>query len=387
MSGVEETFLRLCLVADVARAEGGQRRLLDGGTLRPSVLVALAQEHGLLPAVHGVLTRLGAKDAWPALAELVAKAQARHGLWALEATRQLVLALDALTNAAVVALAFKGPVLGAQLFGSVASREFLDLDLLIHERSLERAVRALHPLGHRLSEELTPSVLRHEVMHHGRVNLWPASEAGFPVDLHLRLLPTLRGYARATDELLTRAKAVTVGGREVPTLALEDLAVFLCAHGAKHGWRRLGWARDFAALLAHPTLDWERAFDRAREVGARRFLTLGILFVHQLTGTALPPLVLPRLRKAPAVGRLAKALAAPRARLPLRLWEHAIFLAGMDGVRDRAAYVSSTLFSPTLEDVLRLTPRARALAPLTRGLRVAGKAGRALLLRAQPPYF
>ncbi len=63
----------------------------------------------------------------------------------------------------------------------------------------------------------------------------------------------------------------------------------LCAHGAKHGWTRLVWICDVAAIVAnHPDLDWAVVVDEARRLGIERMLRIGLPLARDLVGCGVP---------------------------------------------------------------------------------------------------
>jgi hypothetical protein len=78
-------------------------------------------------------------------------------------------------------------------------------------------------------------------------------------------------------------------GTDVCTFPPEELLLFLCAHGAKHGWRRLEWICGVAELLrVRPQLDWDQVFKLAEQLGSRRMLFVGLSLATNLLGATLP---------------------------------------------------------------------------------------------------
>jgi hypothetical protein len=78
--------------------------------------------------------------------------------------------------------------------------------------------------------------------------------------------------------------------RAATALALspEHLALFLCAHGAKHYWERLGWICDVGRLLqVEKTVDWTGVFAEASETDTSRILSLGLLLARDLLGAEI----------------------------------------------------------------------------------------------------
>ena len=68
---------------------------------------------------------------------------------------------------------------------------------------------------------------------------------------------------------------VLLCGRMVPTLAHDDLALYLAAHGTKEGWRYLKWVCDFGEFFRkYQNLSWETMLDRAEQSHSSRPLQL-----------------------------------------------------------------------------------------------------------------
>jgi hypothetical protein len=142
---------------------------------------------------------------------------------------------------------YKGPVLATSVYGNLALRQFVDLDLMIHRHDVLEAKEVLASLGYRPQYQLTraqeaallASQCEYAFTHEdgeSTVELrWEITEHfSFPLD---------------TERLWERLEQVPLGGDNVPTLSPEDTLLILCAHGAKHLWERLGWICDVAELV------------------------------------------------------------------------------------------------------------------------------------------
>ena len=106
----------------------------------------------------------------------------------------------------------------------------------------------------------------------------------------------------------------------------EHMLLFLCAHGAKHYWARLGWICDIARLLQVETeLDWDYVLAQAGAQRASRMLFLGLLLASDLLRVEIPK----------AVALLARA-ETPARSLAATIVEHILM---------NSAALDSTLFS------------------------------------------
>ena len=221
--------------------------------------------------------------------------QPENAGWNLSLTRELLRVMALLEKAGIPAISFKGPVLAAQYYGDIGLRQFGDLDILVSRRDVPRAKGILLSSGYRtlLCRWFDPHC---QLLH---------LEGKTVVELHWELMPRIFYVAFDWKSLWNRAEPVSIEGTDVRTLSAEDLLLFLCAHGAKHLWERLGWVCDVAQLLrARPGLDWDRLLQSARKVGAERMLLLGFFLAHDLMGVELPALILRKTSADAEVKRL-----------------------------------------------------------------------------------
>jgi hypothetical protein len=296
-------------------------------------------------------------------------------------TRTLVELLELLASHGILAMPIKGPALAISAYGDLALREFGDLDIVVRPEEFDSALALLAGVGYRHRLQLSGAgerALRSSDHHLALVH----EESGFTVELHWSLDNGRPGRFLDGDWVWANARSVQLLGRELPALSWSALLVYLCVHGAKHGFERLGWIRDIAGVLAvAPPGELAAAAERAAEVDARRRLALGV-------GLALGMLDAPRrddldVRATPAVAALERDV---RERL---------FAGGemsrsrwvgfqcrtFDRVRDRAGYCLHMLAAPHVADVETVAlPRWLAGAYyVLRPARLAAKHARSLL--------
>jgi hypothetical protein len=149
-------------------------------------------------------------------------------------------------------LAFKGVVLSAQLYGDPGLRDPRDIDLLVHPGEFTNAAALLVEAGYRRSG---PILSPRQAAAHQR---W-IKEAGYVhaatginVELHHRLSDNPVLIPCDFDRLWREREEVSVGGALIATLTRRHLPLYLCVHGAHHGWEELRWLTDLAAALQQP---------------------------------------------------------------------------------------------------------------------------------------
>lgn len=230
-------------------------------------LARLARRHRVGPLVSRAVRAIdGPAAAEAALAPLRERA-IRHGLGQLSDLRQ---ATDSLDAAGVPSLVLKGLPLGARLYGTPLARHGYDIDLLVEPDAVHDAERALTQGGWRLlkpSFRPTPARLRcYDRFAKDRLFAGPNG----PLELHHRLVNNPALLPLEFDRLRQCAVQTEVGGHRFAALADGDLLVYLAVHGQLHGWSRLKWLCDFAALLATTPADrFAAALEQCRTLGLR----------------------------------------------------------------------------------------------------------------------
>ncbi len=355
---------------DEARAR--LRRRLAGPIDWDAVLDS-ARRHGVTPLVY--LELRAAPDGL-----VPPDALARLRTFHFENTRRCLLltgwlrrVVDALAAAGVQAIPYKGPVLAALAYGSIASRQAGDLDILIDPGDLATAREALHAEEFRAQTPLE-GWQEQQLVRSAHPYALVRDREGIVLELHWSVSPRSLSAGLGGTLPRERLEEVAVAGTTFLTFPADVLLVALCVHGAKHVWERLGWIVDVAELIARrPGLDWADVLARAGEAGHLRELLLGCLLARDLLGTHLPEVLShcvaadPRL---PALARAVRAQLAPPAHGRLGLAETARFHLGVRGTwRDRLAYFRYAMM-PTVADWAAV-PLPRWLAPLHYPLRAA----------------
>ena len=179
-----------------------------------------------------------------------------------------------------------------------------------------------------------------------------------------------------------RCETVSLAGATVTALSPEDLLLFLCVHGSKHGWRCLQWLCDVAQLVrSHATMDWGLVMEQTKTFGCQRALFLCLFLAEDILGTPIPHEIKQKTQHDPLTVRLAGQVTRRLLEGPLivpGIWEKTLFgLQLMERVQDRISYCVHVLTTPTPAYWSSL-PLPEFLFPLyyvLRPMRLAGKYG------------
>ncbi|MES2441399.1 MAG: nucleotidyltransferase family protein [Pseudomonadota bacterium] len=220
---------------------------------------------------------------------------ARQNLAAAGETARLGGQLDA---AGIDWVTFKGLALAIQAYGTLSIKMANDIDILVPAADAARACALLRAAGYmRFSPGAEVSDDQVAAwMQVSKESGWRHPKSGLIVELHGRLManPALLPEAAIGSPRKTVAIAP---GIEVPTMGEALLYPYLFAHGAHHGWFRIKWLADVAALITHEGPEGaERRYREAKALGVGRCAAQGLLLMHELLALPLDAALVRELR-------------------------------------------------------------------------------------------
>lgn len=314
-------------------------------------LLALAEEHGLLPLVSLRLSKSDETLVPFDIRQKLKETHRAHVIFSLQLTGELFRVLDRLAGAMIETAAVKGPVLSMRCYGDPGLRQYTDLDLIVPTKDIRRTTELMLDLGYQpripLQTIVDGKIPGEYVFRRPDTNVLVEFHTEHTFRYHPRRLPL--------EKVLARKAWVSIDSRRVPALSVEDELVLICIHAAKHMWERLAWVADVAALLAqHPPLDWQNARSSAAEVGAERMLRVGLRLAADLLRAPLSPEMVAYVNSDAAATKLAEQIAnrlavgnSPEA----GILDRALFRVGMrGGLFAGLSYLLRLSFSPTEDD-------------------------------------
>lgn len=290
------------LLAKVDVCPGAFRELLwlSGANLPPgmtvdpaavdwSKLISLAYEQRMLPVLHAALLKqLAAHEKYAWCVPLLGTAQIENTKRNLALASETLRLLDALETQGVPAIAFKGCLLSAAAYGSIAARKAGDIDLLVRKSDVRRAAEILAGCGYDPFRKRTPAELR------GLLALdceWELinRERHIGLDLHWEFNGKNSGLFMPIQQIWSRQQTMKFFGRKVRCLCREDLIFMLCLHATKHHLQTLEWTYTIAQVVNQSEgIDWEIILQEAESSKATRLLNLGLLMADEIYGLSLP---------------------------------------------------------------------------------------------------
>ena len=252
-------------------------------------VIKLAAQHGLSPLLYHRLSDI-------ALPDSVRARLRRHYLrTAADNTRRFAAleeALLALHQADVPIILLKGAHLASLVYGNIALRPMVDIDLLVEERNALRGLEILSKLGYEPVKGEAWMSLRHG--HHGM-----RRADGLLLELHQRVGAFSVGTSVDQAGIWERAIHTTLGDAPAMVLDAEDLLLHTCIHSASQHLLQMGLMPlyDVQKILSHygAQIMSEVIVDRAREWRVARAVFLMLSLSQTLLGATVDPAMLEAL--------------------------------------------------------------------------------------------
>jgi hypothetical protein len=215
-------------------------------------------------------------------------------------TGELIKVLSLLAANGIPALPFKGPALSMRVYGNLGLRTYGDLDILVAHHDVLRTKDLLLKRGYHLVSR-SNGHKEPDISTRMKDLIFDSSDGEVRVELHWRLTGSHFDFPLDLDSLWRRLEPVSIGSYTIRTLAPQDLLLYLCMHGSRHGWERLLWVCDVVELIRSCPMDWESVTNQARTLGCRRTLALGLVLARDLLDLELPPEVWRQINVEPSV--------------------------------------------------------------------------------------
>lgn len=271
----------------------------------------VAIEHRVLPLIHQRI-QTHYVDVFPAeIQDELAAEVFDNGVRNRALSQALLAAIAHLRDRGIPALAFKGPTLATMVYGNFASRMFFDLDILVPADCFFEAKTILLEQGYESDihcQFLITSELQ-EIQLLGQLGECPLHKSDLAnppnppihIDLHQRLVAGdfFQLAFPLESEIWQSSYSIDLLGTPVQTLGPEDLFLYLCIHGTKDLWKRLGWLCDLAVFLqpcAHPSqpsqwvqpIQWDIVLKKVNVYHLESIVGMSLALTKQLLGLPIP---------------------------------------------------------------------------------------------------
>lgn len=254
-----------------------------------SQVIELAQWHGMNALLHHRLHEVQ----WFRVPNehrkvIVGRAKASK-VHQLLLTSHLLKVHDALRNANINVLHWKGITLDHLLYGGKLLRLSGDMDILIRKTDVLRVKSVLAGLGYQPLFDLSKAGQESELIRLYKDYVFINKQTNHKVEVHWSLMR--RDVSTNFDWAFfkPKARAVCVGGKQLETFGPEDLMLSLCMHGARHRFERLKWLCDIGQMIEmYPLLNWDLIREQSRAQSVERMSLLSAHLVDKLLQVKIP---------------------------------------------------------------------------------------------------
>ncbi len=212
----------------------------------------------------------------------------------------------------VKVILLKGVYLSKKTYADVGLRSFADMDILIHEKDLEKAFEILKGLGYTQSEfdsttgELLPlseerlDGYEKELQHFGEFIKLEREPILLPlaIDVHHRLNTVFDSFSFNVNDLLERAVLDNIDDIPVYRMCNEDFLTHLCSHLYWHTQSlrdildgedsRLSSYVDIREFIKSNNIDWKLMFERAKQTNLDTLLSYVLYHCQLIFGDVVP---------------------------------------------------------------------------------------------------
>jgi len=262
----------------------------------------LARQHGVYPLLYTALKTVEPDTFSAEIALQFKQYNMRMTQRNMLMSAELLQLMQLFKQKDLDAMAFKGPALGQMAYGSVALRQYGDLDILIKRCDIKAALSLLLESGYQPEIALADATLD---AFYRCVNVIGLQKGAIRVEIHWELLS--KNYAIDWDEekLWQGHETTEINRKPIRMLSFENHILYLCAHGAKHLFERLEWICDIdRTVRANSNIDFDNLVLMARELGIERMLLLGLGLSQRFFKLPLPSEITLKIEKDPKLEKL-----------------------------------------------------------------------------------
>ncbi|WP_445185031.1 nucleotidyltransferase family protein [Pseudonocardia sp. Cha107L01] len=263
---------------------GAWRRFPREPLARPAwvELLAGAEHHRLT----GLLLRAVTEGAQPTTPEQARQIRAVHRikqLRVMDLERELFAIVELLANRGIDSRVLKGTAVAHLDYPDPALRSFIDLDVLVRARDVDRAVAAMSAAGFaRMVAEPRPGFDRRF-----EKSVPLVAPSRFELDLHRNLIQGPWGLGVDLGALWDEGAEFRVAGRALHALSGANRFMHACYHASLGDWPlRLGTLRDVAEMLVHLGSEGAAVRRLAASWGAEAVVAAAVVDAERLLGFA-----------------------------------------------------------------------------------------------------
>lgn len=258
-------------------------------------MVILAHAHGIFPLVYQAIREHASELLTDDTLNELKHQNMSIVMQNMHMTAELIRIMRLLEENGIEALAFKGPTLAQLAYGDITLRQYGDLDILIKQEDIYRIDALLTAQEYKRLFTLTPVQEKAWIKHSHEIG-FVQSKNNIHLDIHWLLLDNDYPLQFELDTEKKHLNTVTINGQNIKTFPTEDLLIYLCIHGSKHLWERIGWIKDIDLMIRTQTIDWEKLAVKLNNSRFERMFLLGLFLSNHFFQTPLPTIFRQQLK-------------------------------------------------------------------------------------------
>jgi hypothetical protein len=194
-------------------------------------------------------------------------------------TSELVKVIKLLEENGIEAISFKGPILSKQAYGDVTLRQYVDLDILVQKEQISKTVRLLQQNYYNTNENL--NFLDNEMFYKiGKDIKFINKKNNIVIELHWELFE--EKILSREYNIFSNYTIFELLSNKIQILNNELNFLYLCIHGAKHGWERIEWLVDLDRLSKNYKIDIVMLQNYAKMTNSIKILYSSIYLISYL---------------------------------------------------------------------------------------------------------
>lgn len=191
-------------------------------------------------------------------------------------------------EAGIEFISYKGPLMVHQIFGDFSDRQTRDIDILITENNLEKAIAVLTKAGFKLIDEYFSDDAQNRNLYLLRENhlRFTFPEQHIILELHWALSKYFTRFN--TKKIFEQAVTAEFMDKSFKTMPLNLQFVFLCTHGIYHQYDSLFWLFDIAWIIKTKNPGFKVVLMEAEALKCRQAVVSSVFLAQHFFGIPIP---------------------------------------------------------------------------------------------------
>ena len=259
--------------------------------LNPEKLIDLAEKHRLTPILYNYLTQHH-HDFSEDVMDQIKKLTREHTLRSLNLQSELLKTCNEFNLKDISYMTIKGPQLSHFLYNDGSRRVCVDLDLFLQNKDqFSPAAEILNESGYRRTNyPENSSWFKQRIFNIGKhESIFINRSAGTVIDLHIRPVGNTLFSARFHKHFFSEKQPYDMNGRQIYIPSIIHYFIFLCHHGAVHGYSSLHWLADICTFCRRYPLPLEELLKTSEILRLKRHILLSLMILKNYCGITLSP--------------------------------------------------------------------------------------------------